>query len=109
MSIKQMSNKCVPESARTRKMREKLQQHWSELDRRINPDALKAMVEEIHCWISRHAYQRVSLRDKNISLFDENQNVAKTSHKVAQLAQRLRSELQKPEDEFSQKSQSRSL
>jgi hypothetical protein len=94
MTTQQAPKRLAPESTKTRKTREKLQKHWEEVERRITPEALREKTDEIHRWIARHAHQRVLLRDKNISLFDENQNAAKISQRVTAIAQKLREDMQ---------------
>lgn len=101
MSMQQASQRIAPESAKTRKVREKLQKHWVDFEKRTTADALNKIIEEIHRWIARHAHQRVSLRNKNISLFDENQNAAKISQKVSEFAQKLRADWKKNSDSAS--------
>lgn len=78
------------ESAKTRKAREKLKKQLEGIDQLITPQALEKKTIEIHRWIARHASQRVVLRSKAISLFDENQNAAKLSQRVAALAEQLK-------------------
>jgi hypothetical protein len=79
----------APESAKTKRAREKLKKQFEETQRRITPQALEKKSLEIHRWIARHAHHRVVLRSKSISLFDENQNTAKLSERVAKLAKTL--------------------
>lgn len=79
----------APESRKTQKAREKLKKHWLEIDKCITPEALGEKIDEIHRWISRHAHHRILLRNKNISLFDENQNAAQISQRVRMIAQKL--------------------
>lgn len=99
MSIaqKRMSKKrrFAPESARTQRVREKLKKYWSEMDHKVTPEALRKTIEEIHRWIASHAKNRVLLKNKKISLFDENQNAAKVKRRVRAIAQRLQAEMQK--------------
>ena len=77
------------ESLKTKKAREKLLKRMQELDDKITKEALDRKSIEIHRWISRHADQRVTLRDKTISLFDENQNAAQISQKIIKVAEKL--------------------
>ncbi len=88
--LEEDEKKYAQESLQTRKAREKLKKQFEEIEKKITTDALKKKSHEIHQWISRHAHMRVTLKDKNISLFDENQNAAKLSSKVAILAQRIK-------------------
>jgi hypothetical protein len=78
------------ESLKTRKARDKLMRHLLNIERKITPQALEKKAMEIHHWIARHAHHRVILKNKNISLFDENQNTAKLSRRVAVLAEMLK-------------------
>lgn len=94
MPLKQASKRIAPESIKTRKAREKLQKHWEDVDKKITPEALREKTDEIHRWIARHAHVRVLLKEKNISLFDENQNAAKISQRVTAIAQKLQEEMQ---------------
>jgi hypothetical protein len=89
-----MVKSFAEESAKTRKAREKLRKKLEAIDKRITPQAIKKKTFEIHRWIERHASQRTVLRDKDISLFDENQNAAGLSKKVAELAEQLRKDFQ---------------
>lgn len=82
--------KFAEESIQTKRAREKLKKQFEELERKITTDAIKKKSQEIHRWITRHANTRVALREKNISLFDENQNAAKVSSKIAQLSQKIK-------------------
>ena len=80
----------VQESLKTKKIREKIRKSWANFDQLVTPEALKVQVEEIHRWIARHAKSRIRLKNKKISLFDENQNTAKIGPRVRAIAQRLR-------------------
>jgi hypothetical protein len=78
------------ESQKTKKAREKLKRQLADLEKKITPQALEKKTIEIQRWIARHAQQRIILKNKNISLFDENQNAAKLSGRVGQLAEMLK-------------------
>ncbi len=78
------------ESQKTRKVREKLVKYWSDIDSQVTEKALEEKSAEIQQWIARHAQDRVSLKSKNISLFDENQNTAKLSKKIAEFAEQIK-------------------
>ncbi len=78
------------ESPKTQKARKKLQRQLDAVDKMITEQALERKAIEIHRWIARHASQRVVLRTKAISLFDENQNAASESQKVAQLVDQIK-------------------
>jgi hypothetical protein len=78
------------ESPKTKKAREKLKRQLANLETKVTSQALEKKTIEIHRWIARHAGQRVILKNKNISLFDENQNAAGLSERVSQLAEMLK-------------------
>ena len=84
------------ESDKTRKAREKLKKQLEANDKKITSQALKKTSIEIHRWIGRHAQNRVVLKSKNISLFDENQNTATISHRVGHLAEQIRRDTADP-------------
>jgi hypothetical protein len=90
--------KIADESPKTKKAREKLKKKLDAADQRMTQQALEKKTIEIHRWIARHARHRVVLRSKNISLFDENQNAAALSSRVASLAEQLRSDTQPTPD-----------
>jgi len=92
-TTKQAVQRHAPESHKTRRVREKLQKHWEDVEKRVTPAALQEALDEIHRWIARHAHCRVPLRDKNIALFDENQNAAKISQRVTAIAKKLHEEM----------------
>lgn len=94
MDKKTKSRMLAEESAKTLKAREKLRKEIETNRDQFTPQALEKKVSEIQHWISRHAHQRVVLRDKTISLFDENQNTAKISQKIVHLAEKLSVEIE---------------
>lgn len=63
------------------------------MDQKITPQAIERKTVEIHRWIARHAPQRVVLKTKTISLFDENKNTAIVSQKISSLMINLQREL----------------
>ncbi len=83
------------ESYKTKKAREKLRKQIEEYEKKITPQALEEKTIEIQRWIARHAQTRVVLRNKSISLFDENQNAAGSSQKVALLAEQMKQDTHK--------------
>ncbi len=83
------------ESEKTKKAREKLKKKLAAFDEKINTQALERKTKEIHRWINRQQ-PRIVLKDKSIALFDENQNSAAESRKIASLALKLGEELSKP-------------
>lgn len=80
----------MDESPNTLKTRERLRKELEENQNFLTTEALEKKISEIQAWIATHAHQRVVLREKGISLFDENQNAAKMSSKVLQFAEQLR-------------------
>ena len=78
--------KISPESDKTQKSREKLAKRLEEVDKLNTEDNLNKKVVEIHESISRYASSRVSLNRKSISLFDNNENSADFSKKVANIS-----------------------
>lgn len=88
--LKGKKEQFAEESHKTQKAREKLRKRLAQIDTKITPQALKQKSIEIHRWIARHADRRVVLKEKSISLFDENQNAAKLSAKIAKIAGQLK-------------------
>ena len=84
-----MEKNLVGESEKTKKAREKLRKKLELMEEKITSKALEGKVMEIQRWIARHAPQRVVLKQKAISLFDENKNTAQISQKVAKFALNL--------------------
>lgn len=82
------------ESPKTRKAREKLKRQLEALDKKVTPQALEKKSIEIQRWIARHASHRVALKTKSISLFDENQNAARISIRISQLAEQIKKDCQ---------------
>ncbi len=82
--------RIAPESIKTKRAREKLRKQWEEQDLLITETALADTIDKIHKWIAANATQRVPLREKDICLFDQNQNAAALSRKVQQFAQKIR-------------------
>ena len=82
-----------PESRFVQNARQKLKKQIENNNRLITPEALKRITAEIHTWISVNAKHRVTLKEKNISLFDGNEHIAKiTNQYVKQLQQNLENE-----------------
>ena len=92
---KEKKKVIAEESAKTRKAREKLKKQLAAFEKKITPQALQKKTIEIHRWIERHASNRIALKSKSISLFDENQNAAKLSQKIAHLADQMKIEVSK--------------
>ena len=91
--------RIAPESVKTKKAREKLRKQWEEQDRLITEAALADTIDKIHQWIAANAMHRVHLKEKDIRLFDQNQNAAALSRKVEEFAQKLNEALQKNIDQ----------
>jgi len=85
--------RIAPESIKTKRAREKLRKHWQQQDQLITPAALADTVEKIHKWIASNATHRVHLKEKDIRLFDQNQNAATLSKKVEQIARKLNEDM----------------
>ncbi len=81
------------ESDKTKKARFKLKKQLEKIDKQVTQEALKRKVQEIHYWIARHAHNRVVLKSKNISLFDENQNAAELSNRVINILNVLKKDI----------------
>ncbi|PCI92602.1 hypothetical protein COB11_07005 [Candidatus Aerophobetes bacterium] len=98
-SQNESNRNIAEESLKTKKVREKLKRHFEKIDEEITKQALNRKITEIHRWISRHAMQRVTLKSKSISLFDENQNTARISQKVSAFAIKLKGKLLEESEE----------
>ncbi len=81
-----MKDDLAKETDKTIRARNKLQKRLSMLDKKITKEALGKKANEIECWISKHANNRVVLKEKSFSLFDGNKNTAKMSAKLQKLA-----------------------
>ena len=92
LSEKERKKHIAEESLKTRKAREKLKRQLDAFDKKVTPQALEKKAIEIQRWIARHASNRVALKNKSISLFDENQNAAGLSLRVSQLADQIKKE-----------------
>lgn len=80
------------ESAQVRRARQKIQKQIQEADKRINDQELTLMRTVIERQLARHQTERIDLKTKNVTPFDENQHSAKTesrfvSRLLAQLKQ----------------------
>lgn len=72
-----IENTGEPESPQVQKARRKLEAQLVEERKKVTPEMLSKMVREIQHYIQRHASVRKSLKNKDITLFDENRNAAK--------------------------------
>ena len=92
LSYRERRKSIAPESRKTKRARDKLKKQWEAQDRLITPQALAETVDKIYKWIATNARNRVPLKEKDIRLFDQNQNAAALSRKVQQFAQVLQVE-----------------
>jgi galactose-1-phosphate uridylyltransferase len=93
--LEKEQKRIAPESHKTKRAREKLRKQWEEQERLITQTSLAETVDKIHQWIAANAMHRVALKEKEIRLFDQNQNAAILSRKVEQIADKIREELKK--------------
>lgn len=70
-------NDKAAESKQVQKAREKLKHQLQEEQKLVTEEALRKGSEEIKSWITRHQKERIKLRGKDVSLFDENKHPAK--------------------------------
>ena len=93
-----MAKEKAKESAKIKKARAKLKKQLASEDKQVTPDALNKMSQAIRTWITRHAEERVNLREKTFRLFDENKHPAGTkSQFVREKRSLLRKEAEKEE------------
>ena len=77
-------------SRQVEKARQKLESQIDEEHQLVTDRTLKKMSHDIKNWISRHNQERIKLKQKDISFFDENQHPAKVhSRYVKHLLQEL--------------------
>lgn len=69
------------ESPQVQKARKKIKQQLAAAEKRINDEALKEMRLLIQRQIARHHAERVDLKTKVVTLFDENKHPAQTESK----------------------------
>jgi hypothetical protein len=79
----------APESAKTQRAREKLQRAWEEEKAQFTPKALADTADSIRKWIADNQSDRVHVPKTTIRLFNQNQDAAAISKKVAQFAKIL--------------------
>ncbi len=85
-----MKDKSIAkESDKVIKARRKIELEFSKLEKRITDIALDKTKTSINHWISKYSNERVILRNKNITLFDENQNAAKISKFIIKTSMKL--------------------
>jgi len=75
------------ESDKVRKTREKLKQRLENNQLEVTKEGLKKKIEEIHDRIARQTELRVFVKKGSLSLFDNNQNPARSSTRVAKYAE----------------------
>lgn len=85
----------VEESQKTKKARRKLEEKMKALEQKVTKEALKDKSEAIARWIERHASDRVTVSDKEIALFDRNQNPASPSKEIVKLQGALGEQMKK--------------
>lgn len=79
------------ESAQIQRARQKILQQIEAAEKRITPESLSKMTLLIHRQLSRHSSERISLKTKSITLFDENQHSAKTESRfIGKLLQQIK-------------------
>ena len=81
------------ETSKTKKVRDKLKKHFGSIDQKITTEAIEKKTDAIHSWISKHANERVVLKNTDIKLFDSNKNTAKMSPAARKLAEALSSDI----------------
>jgi len=91
-SNKHKKKNLVEESLKMKKAREKLKKRFASIDQKMTKEALSKKSVEIHRWISRNANKRITLRDKSIALFDENQNAAEISERISKIVEKIQEE-----------------
>lgn len=83
----------APESIKTKRAREKLLKQWDEEKGRLTPKEIEKTIAKIHKWIADNAKHRIPIKKTSIRLFNQNQEAARISKKVAQLAEKIRLEM----------------
>lgn len=79
------------ESAHVEKARRKLKQQLASEQNKINPAALEQMTNAIKTWISRHAEERIDLKQKDIKTVDGKYSLVKSKY-VSRLLENLKNE-----------------
>lgn len=69
------------ESPQVQKARRKIKRQLKAAERKMNPETLKAMSQLIKQQLARHQSERINLRKREFTIFDENQHPAKTESK----------------------------
>ena len=81
--------KLAKGSNRTKRARQKPEEKRAKQEAKITDAAIDDTIEKIHKWIAMHSMGRVILKDKEIHLFDQNQNAALLSKKVQKIIQKI--------------------
>ena len=82
------SREIAEESEKTKKARKKLKDRLESIDKQVTEQALEKKSQDISRWIARHASERAFV-EKEIGLFDSNQNAAKPSPGIAKILKEL--------------------
>lgn len=91
MAVKEHETK--PESRHIKKVREKLEKVLQEEHSHFNQEELSEVKHSIYQWIARHEPERVSIKNKSFTLFDENRHPSPLqSHYVQSLLKELKQE-----------------
>ena len=78
------------ESPQIPKARRKLKQQMASEQKAVTASALDKMAKNIEYWLNRHKTERIELKDKAITLFDENRHSARIHSKfIKQMLQNL--------------------
>lgn len=91
----------APESAKTKRAREKLIKQWEAEKNHINPKAIKDTVEKIHKWIADNSKNRVQVEKKGIKLFNQNKDPVGVSKKVQVFADKIKEDFLNLKGSFS--------
>lgn len=96
MAVKERENK--QESRQVKKVRQKLEKVLEEEHKHFNTEELAGVKHTIYQWIARHQPERVTIKNKSFTLFDENQHPsALQSQYVQSLMEDLKKGLSKKE------------
>lgn len=89
MVVKERESK--QESRQVKKVREKLEKVLQEEHSHFNKEELNEVKHTIYQWIARHEPERVSIKNKSFTLFDENQHSSPLqSHYVQSLMEDIK-------------------
>lgn len=79
------------ESSQVKKYRKKLEQTIDKERKLMSKEAIEKTKNSIHKWILSHSKERINLKNKSISLFDENKHSAAPKSKfILKLASKLK-------------------